>query len=158
MSWKSVYELPKSVTKEDLAYTAGLLDGEGCITITKQKPGNGGRVNVSHRLYVKVTLGQREVLAGLQRLFKIGAISVQRHKRFNDGYNWWVAALQAAALLRVLRPYLKVKARQADLALKFADTYWQRGGSRLLPANIIARRERLYIQLQEAKPSHRFRV
>ena len=157
MTWNDSYTLPPEVSEIDLAYTAGLLDGEGCISISKQKPNGWGRINTSHRLFVKITIGQEEVLNHLRELFQIGSIHIQRHKRYNDGYAWWIASLQAVALLRLLYPYLRIKHKEADIAFEFAETYWQRGSSNRLPPKVVQERERLYLKLQKAKPSYKFR-
>ena len=117
-----------------------------------------GRVNPSHRLYIKVTVGQKYIIDWLVATFKAGSHQVQKHERFNDGHNWIVASLQAVAVLRALRPYLKIKAKEADIAFEFSETYWQRGSSKRLPPEVVKKREEIYHRMAKAKPSYKFRA
>ena len=145
-----------------VAWAAGILDGEGCITMNRQRPGTGGRINPSHRLFVKVTMGHRPTVDRLREIFGVGSVHVQRSARWNDAYSWWVASRQAGFVLRTVRPYLVTKAAEAELAMEFlalpSGTTGGRLGNAPLPPELIAERERLFVALRDAKPSARFRA
>lgn len=144
-----------------VAWAAGIIDGEGCITITKQQPGSGGRVNVSHRMFVKVTMGHQPTVERLRAIFGLGTITVQRGTRWNDAYTWWAATRDAGRVLNAVRPHLVTKAEEADIALEFLalprGLTGGRGGNQRLSPQMVAERERLFEQLRDAKPSARFR-
>jgi hypothetical protein len=145
-----------------VAWAAGIIDGEGCITISRQRPGTGGRVNPSHRLYLKVTMGHQPTVELLRQIFRVGSVHLQRGGRWNDAHTWLVAARQAGDVLLAVRPYLFTKAVEADLALQFLDLPRSprggRGGNQPLPPELLAERERLFAALRDTKPSARFRV
>lgn len=146
-----------------VAWAAGIIDGEGCITITKQQPGSGGRVNPSHRLYVKVSMGHLPTVERLREIFGRGAITTWRSKspRENDAYCWWVAARDAQAVLDAVRPHLVTKAEEADIGLEFLALprflTGGKGGNRPLAPETVAQREALFVRLRDAKPTARFR-
>lgn len=148
----------------DIAWAAGIIDGEGCIYIGRQQGGTFGRVNVSHRMYVKVTMCHRPTLEALRAIFGMGSVHHQDKatERRNDSYSWWVGARQAEQLLLWVRPYLVTKAIEADIALEFmalpSGLTGGAHGNSLLPAELIERRESLYWRLREAKPVNRFRT
>jgi len=144
-----------------VAWAAGVIDGEGCITITRQAPGTDGRVNPSHRLYLKVSMGHYETIRRLQSIFQRGAITRQPGGQWNDAWVWWVAQRQAGEVLHEVRPHLVTKAAEADLALEFLaiprHTQGGPGGTRPLAPETVAARETMFARLRDAKPSARFR-
>jgi hypothetical protein len=147
-------------TDQDLAYAwaAGIIDGEGCITILRQHPGQSGRINTSYRVYLKVTMGHAPTIARLVDIFQVGSVHLQRSTRWNDAFSWWVASRQAEVVLHIVRPYLVTKAVEADLAFEFFALGVGRGGGQVLPPELLAGRHRLFLAMQQAKPSHRFRI
>lgn len=145
-----------------VAWAAGVFDGEGCITINKQRPGTGGRKNVNHRLYIKVTMGHLPTVERLQDIFGKGTITLQKSaKGHNDAHTWWVASREAGEVLGLMRQYLITKAAEADLAFEFLalpiPPRGGAGGNQCLPPEVIAARERLFIAMRDIKPSARFR-
>lgn len=156
MSWlaNADYQVPK-IPKETIGYLAGLFDGEGCITISKYY--GRGSINVSHRLYIKITMGHEKAIRRLRRTLKIGAVTKQPGKHWNSAWTWWASLIPAIRILRVLRPLLHVKAKEADLAFRFAAIQRQRGSSKCVPARVIAARERLFVLMRDAKPSAIYR-
>lgn len=94
------------------AYVAGLIDGEGCVHLDTPK-----------RTYrARVSIGMTEpALPLLRELHERYGGTLRLHRKATD--RWaaaWMLALTgdpAAALLREIRPYLRLKGAQADLAL-----------------------------------------
>lgn len=147
----------------EVAWAAGIIDGEGCITITRQKPGTSGRINPSHRLFLKVTMGHEPTVRRLLAIFGVGSVHLQESSQgYNDAWSWWVASRQAGDVLMLVRPYLVTKAAEADLGFEFlalpSGTTGGRNGNAPLPAALIVERERLFAELRDAKPSARFRA
>jgi hypothetical protein len=97
---------------EFLIWAAGFFDGEGCVGIY---PGRqAGRVR--WRLCLSVVQKDRRPLDLMRERFG-GSISRKEDDR-------WVLTFgpgSASAFLREVRPHLRVKADQADVALEFAD-------------------------------------
>lgn len=103
----------------DLAYVAGIIDGEGCVSlnINRRSDVTSGYVFV---LKVSVAMTDKEVPEWLKATFG-GSLST--HLPAKTGYRiyyaWMLEAKQAANFLGVILPYLRVKTAQATLALEF---------------------------------------
>lgn len=148
--------MPKAT---DIAWAAGIFDGEGCITITRQKAGSGGRINPSHRLYIKVTMGSEATVRRLREIFGLGTITLQKSERWNDAHTWWVASRQAGEVLDLMRPYLFTKLAEAELAREFLlIPNPDAGAGRPIPPFVVEERERLFKEMRDIKPSARFRA
>jgi len=99
----------------DAAYLAGLIDGEGSIMLTKRK------TNVALTLTITNTV--KSVLEWVIEIAGVGSIQEKNqysplHKK---GWTFSVHSQAASSLLLQLRPYLKIKTSQADLAMSFFD-------------------------------------
>jgi len=82
-------------------------------------------------------------------------------KKVNASYSWVAMSRKAEQILKLLRPYLITKAREADVALKFMalpdGRTGGRGGSKPVDPVLLAERHRLYLECCRLKPRWRFR-
>jgi hypothetical protein len=134
-------ELPIATIAE-LAYTAGIVDGEGSVALTRWKN--------SFLPFVQVTNTDRRIIDWLQERFGGSVYIFTRnspiHKpRFNLR---WVGK-HSTALLIVLLPYLVLKRQQAELCLR----YYSEGrnfhdGNNRLPEFEYERRKQLHAALK----------
>ena len=110
--YKSLWHL----SSVELAYIAGLLDGEGCITIVLGHH-KRHRVNWSTEYSLHVSISNQHIptLKYLQTTTNLGSIQRSRSK----DYKWCLSSQQASELLKYLHPYLRIKLNQADVAIKF---------------------------------------
>jgi hypothetical protein len=92
---------------ETLAYAAGFIDGEGSITATGERD-----IQVTLQVYNK----NRDVLVFLKAEFGVGTI--REDPRYDGIYNWIVTRRALFDVLGLLMPYLRVKRRQASVALE----------------------------------------
>ena len=109
------------MTEVQLAYLAGLLDGEGCITVCQR-----GRKLKSgtpqHEALVAV--GMVDPTAILWALNATGLGRIRRHDntkynpKWSMAYTWRVSTRDAARLLERVLPYLQLKKRQAELVIE----------------------------------------
>lgn len=103
--------MPLSNTQ--LAYTAGIIDGEGCIRI------NGSIIRVH------VTNTRRELITKLKEWFG-GYVWGNDSNKYNSNakasHVWEVSAKQAESFLKLIKPFLFLKAEQASLVLAFQET------------------------------------
>jgi hypothetical protein len=117
-----------------LAYIAGLVDGEGCIQINRRD--NGKRFG----LYVSIDNTDRRMIEWLERTIQYGFCTVQKKRakaNWNAGYRFVVQERYAADLLQRVKPYLVIKREQAEVALEFqARKITQRGHH--LTADVVA--------------------
>ena len=140
------------MTITELAWAAGIIDGEGCILVRRTKrPGGGSPI---FTLIVSVNMTHRPTVARLAEIFHCGGCwaNPPRGARRRPMYLWTICTKNARAILRRIRPYLVTKAHQADLAEAFsALPVWRgrpRGG---IPAALVRERERLYALMRAAK-------
>jgi len=110
--YKSLWHLPPV----ELAYIAGLLDGEGCITIAAGfRNRNNPNWNPEYALHVSVS---NQFLPALEYLKSATGLGSIHHDRGHN-FKWQISCQQAAEFLKYLRPHLIIKAKQADIAIKF---------------------------------------
>ncbi len=104
-----------------LAYTAGIVDGEGSIMILKTSSPSTTR-GYTYQLKVAVT-NTNEWLVQWMKFQHGGGISMQIPKNPKDKnvFHWRVTAKQAYRFLKDIEPYLILKRNQAELALKFQE-------------------------------------
>ena len=98
----------------ELAYAAGLFDGEGSISLVRQKN------NRSHSPQVAVASNDCEVLLWLQKRFGGSIVTKQPRKSTHSvSYDWRLTDRRALAFLQMVRPYLVIqrKIRRVDLLL-----------------------------------------
>ena len=112
----------------DFAYVAGIVDGEGCIYIGKNKP-NRHRNMTTYALFVTVTNTNEWLIQWLRFSFGGSITKTVRKAKPNqkDAWTWCVAAQQGASFLRLVTPYLRVKKYQAEVALRFQGSKRPRG-------------------------------
>lgn len=96
-----------------LEYIAGFFDGEGCVDI-RYCVTHKGRYN---KFELRCTISQvyRKPLDMIQQVFG-GSISPRRNQTI---HYYVVTGRQANAFLEAIRPFLIVKADEADVALEF---------------------------------------
>lgn len=103
--------------RTDLAYIAGIIDGEGCISIERRRYAEG-----KYKKIVSLTVSNTEEwLCQWLKLSWGGRIRIRIDKRENHLplYNWVVYRAKAIEVLKVILPYLKIKKPQAEIAIGF---------------------------------------
>jgi hypothetical protein len=109
-------------TDVELAYCAGLIDGEGCIRIKRSQPYRHltGRVNPGYSVAIHLRMVDEPAIAFLHATLGGWYYAEKAHSTKGRPLFCWQATDQVAeSVLRAVRPYLRIKAQQADLALEF---------------------------------------
>lgn len=151
------------MTKTELAWAAGIVDGEGCLSISYTPPGGmKGTRNAVHSLYLKVTMTDKKTVYRLWHLFGLGSVQLQSHgkskkKNWGIAYSWLCCSQEAATAIRKMLPYLITKAAEADVALEFAAIPRQRGSSWVIPKKVLLQRHRCYTKMCLLKPTNKRR-
>lgn len=122
--------LARTVPIWDIAYLAGLVDGEGYLGAGNERAkskGEGGditpRVTISNNNY--------EVLGWARTLLGLGYIETRNGKgKRNTNYTLRLTGPKCEPFLRLLRPFLKVKVHQADLLIELVAIRRLSQGSR----------------------------
>jgi hypothetical protein len=114
-----------TATKEQLAYAAGILDGEGCIHISSRKT-KGDMPCIC--LGVAISNTDRRVIDWLLDTFKAGAVFTRPAKeRRKESYSWSLQSEQAEDFLTLVRPYLIIKGEQADVGFELRELTMPKG-------------------------------
>ncbi len=105
--------------KIDIAYFAGVFDGEGCIIIHKSK----SKAKSPNYSYVaEVNLANTNEWIVRQFHFSFGGGCYLRKKQGEHTrqiWAWQIGANKAADFLEIILPYLRIKKAQAEIALGF---------------------------------------
>jgi hypothetical protein len=131
----------------DLAYAAGIIDGEGSIQIVKH---NDPSCIVGYKYWLNVTVGMTDpqAVTHLHEMFGGNFSQLTRHtKGGRIVYRWSITTRAAAALLIILHPYLKVKKEQAEIAAKFQEFQSKVRGPK--PQSDLDAQERLRLKLKQ---------
>lgn len=113
-----------SVSDRDLAYLAGLVDGEGCITITLVR-------KRYHMVQLRIANTDPRMTRWLQSNFGGGVtIENRQNARWKVRYTWCVGARAAEPILRAVLPHLLLKRDQAEIALACRELTYYRGNRR----------------------------
>ena len=113
------------VSETDLAYLAGLIDGEGSISISRWVHQTRGirNKNVGHHMHLNLGMTSRIAVEWAAKTF--GGNVRWKNPNQADGhvraimYYWQVYGTKAVPILRLIFPYLKTKSFQAMLAIAF---------------------------------------
>ena len=148
----------------ELAWMAGIFDGEGCISIGHVSPNvRNDLKNPSYRLTVKVTMGHEPTIRRVAEIVGVG--TVHRHQArsiaANESWSWVAMARNAEMAIVLLRPWLLTKADEADVALEFMRLpdvkRGGKGGSQPIDRGLLERKHELYLRCAQLKPRNRFR-
>ena len=107
----------------DLAWLAGIIDGEGSIFVMRQKRKDRER-DTNYILRMSVQSTDPFMSPECKRIAGEGeAISVQRDARgYSNTLKWQVNGRKAIKVLKELLPYMRVKKEQAITAIHFQET------------------------------------
>lgn len=134
-------------SETDKAYLAGLVDGEGHITLTKSSQRNG---SIRYTLTVGVTNTHRATLEAIAAEWN-GNLTEQRHRtdRGRPILSVVWGAQKAARVLEAIQPYMRIKSEQCRVALEFmATANPPEHRSRSVTDEVRARRHELKAELQ----------
>lgn len=110
------------VNDTDLAYIAGYFDGEGCVSVWKRRPAYTC-ISPRHILNIQISSTDKSGLDWINSRFKGKMLYAHNRTKSNsaDSWKWLVSAKRAADILRLILPYLKLKRREAELAIQLQD-------------------------------------
>jgi hypothetical protein len=115
----------RKLSPECAAYIAGLIDGEGTITLTRL------HANEMRRLVVSIANNELQLLDFVKRALGAGKITRKCHKsgHHSPSYCFALTSRQALSLLEQTTSYLRSHKRQrAELALSSYERLTPRNG------------------------------
>lgn len=135
------------MTKEALAYLAGLVDGEGTITAYYDSKSH------SYKCDFQIYNTNLELMVWLKRRFGGDFYPLNRKKQGNHKqcYSWKPSRENISPLLRLMLPNLVVKKTQAKLLLEFRKTLRKKnyGAHFELHKGTTKKRKRIMATLQQ---------
>jgi len=101
------------ISVEDLAYVAGIVDGEGSISI----------YTVRNQFYSKVSVANTDdiLMNWLVERFGGGITHHQFKNSWKPLFTWQIYSQQAAEFLRLILPFLKLKWQQAEILIELEN-------------------------------------
>lgn len=133
----------------ELAYMAGIVDGEGSITVSYRRRKQYG--DVQARIGLSVYNSDMRLLHWIKQRFE-GSIHVQqRLGHWKPSGAWHLSDRSACSALKQLLPFLVIKSAQAELAIQFQATKMSpsQGCKSGLPQSIIEKRKVLVNKLKQ---------
>src|SRR3989344_6569771 len=108
------YRKVENLSAQQIAYLAGVVDGEGTITLTRR--------NVYRNRYLALSISNCELplLEYVKSIIGVGKITTKRvyNPKHSDGYTYQVYSRQALDVLKVIVPFLRTyKRKRAKLVL-----------------------------------------
>lgn len=135
----------------DIAWAAGIMDGEGTVRINRVAAGINRRINAAYQLYVTVNMVDKEAILKLQTIFG-GSVTLQKSRnteRHNPTWKWLISDESAVKVLREMQPYLVTKRSRAILGIEFREACKMPVGTSLVPDHIVALRQNYYERMKE---------
>lgn len=128
--------------KSEAIYAAGFFDGEGCVYVKVSFPKNGIPCHALNIIFYNTHL---PVLEEMQEWF---GGQINAHGGTHKGrttYRLTLYSKKAERTLRLIRPWLRVKAKQVDLALAFQKKVKEvrYTNQKQAPLKVILQREEL---------------
>ncbi len=112
------------IDRDDLIYTAGIIDGEGNIGLNHRNNKN------QIRPVLAVANTDKRLMDWLQTIWGGQAYPHDNKRVCLNGkplYQWRFVDANAIEMIKLIKPYLKLKKDRADLVLHFWDLHEQYG-------------------------------
>ena len=111
----------KSCSEVERAYIAGFLDADGAIMAVIERH-REKRFGFRIRVALKVTQHDRKILDWIQRKLQVGIVRANRLGDTRQTFDLHIRDRgDAQQVLTMLFPHLRVKRRQAEIALRILD-------------------------------------
>lgn len=148
MARKVIFKTGHSIA--EIAYLAGLVDGEGCFYIGRTKQGKYGNGYQWHSL-LKITSCDERLIVWLENTFGGSKDSRYRwtsKKAFcRPVFNWQATGEMLDYLLPKIKPYLIIKKPHCEVMIKYRLTS-KNIGSKRLPESISKKRFELLKEIR----------
>ncbi len=111
------------LTRTEMAWLAGFIDGEGFIGITRQNKRESAKeaAGIHYHAYLIITGTDRAAIHYIHTMTGCGHVAIQNRTGGNKTSYQWKLSRYADLLeiLKQVRPYLRIKRSQCDLVVQF---------------------------------------
>lgn len=130
--------IPKQYKPTDLAYMAGIIDGEGCFFIGQIVRKSSGKVAHHHRCCLKIDNTDERLINWIMDIF-YGVNSARNRwmskKKYERIIHTWVATGDRLLdLCEQILPYLVIKKEHCENMIKFRKTFSGKIGCNKTPS------------------------
>ena len=140
------------------AWAAGFFDGEGCMTLTRQKETPNSK-NYAYHPIVALSSSDKAAISMFKRRYggrlSFGSRKGTQHRSglywcHVDTYNWYCPVHSILRLITELLPYMRVKNTQARLLARFVNVrqFHRTFAGSFTPVSEMLKRERFYLQFK----------
>ncbi|MBU0791738.1 MAG: LAGLIDADG family homing endonuclease, partial [Gammaproteobacteria bacterium] len=114
----------------ELAWVAGIIDGEGCISVIKSKVNKKEGVYFRYQLNIYVGMIHKPTIYRIKDIFKFGHLAKDDRgsECSRTRFIWGVSCNQAEAVLKAILPFMITKKEEARVALEFQENTDRSGG------------------------------
>jgi len=152
--------IPQSYNPIDLAYLAGIIDGEGCLGIYKIKTKTS--TGFYHRGVLKIDNTQKELIDWLINTFKgthSAATRITPSKKYErDIYTWCVTGDKLLNLCEQILPYLTIKKPNCENMIKFRKTFlYKIGHNKKIEPELLDIREACFLESRKLNSGRHLR-
>ncbi len=135
----------------DLAWAAGFIDGEGCISISRDDPPGG---STRHELRLRAVNTDERPIKRLLSIFGFGSVHTSIESGKRPLHFWHCSCNNAAKALVGIMRFLVSKKEQAECGLDFIVLKGATKATRKgIPAETIAMRDAYYWAMRDLKTS-----
>lgn len=115
--------MPRELTQAEVGYLAGMLDGEGSISVLRMAMRRTSGTYTHYAIQVRIANTSRRVIDWIServggRIYEQTFITRSRGNR-KRAFHWHIGGHGARVFLELVRPYLVIKTRQVEIALAF---------------------------------------
>jgi hypothetical protein len=143
-----------AISETQYAYLAGLIDGEGCLFISKYQ----GKHNVTpvYRAQIIICMTNKEVIDYICEVTGAGKsyFSPARSDKLSHIYRWVVNSYDdIKIILNGIMPHLRVKKTEAEMMLDFVSIKVKRsyGKGKTRPMSLVHKQDVFYHQIMDYK-------
>lgn len=138
------------ISERDLGYIAGIVDGEGCITIVKQAPNKLRKEkNSRYGIVCQVANTDKRLIDWLHDCFGGSIRITEKREKWRTAWTWAIRSTQAFKFLKLIRDYSLIKQNQIDLVIEFQTKCVNITQFHPVPLWLTAKRERYFQKIKE---------
>jgi hypothetical protein len=129
-------------------YSASAFDFAGGVATWSDQTASGKAIC---RLEGWLLHRDRTILQALRDYWDLGSVGSQPHSGKARAFRWKLSSAAIARFLKGVYPYLRVKRREAEVAIEFGLTIGVPKGPRGIPRETVRKREQLARRLTTLK-------
>ena len=118
------WELPRNISAKNLAYIAGLFDGEGCVSYTQRptkRNDRNGKIYQQWYIRAEVAMTDESIIDWIQKTLGFGWSGIKRYNnkpRYKPQWRWCCGYRDCLKLAQLLLPYSRVKKTELKKVIK----------------------------------------